>query len=123
MEVVEWIAYEVADEVPDEKNVGGMGGFFNSGMRWKDYLAAFGEEYHPYAEAIKKNVLELRLKIGGDDHQYSENGVPLFSDGKVASFSYRGWGDLMAAIWAEEEDRDYSYMDFYMACLVKEETP
>ena len=40
--------------------------------------------------------------------------MPLFSDGKVATFSFRGWGDLMAAIWSEAEDKDYGYMDFYM---------
>jgi hypothetical protein len=32
----------------------------------------------------------------------------------VATFSYRGWGDIMAAIWSEEENKDYNYMDFYM---------
>jgi hypothetical protein len=49
----------------------------------------------------------------GQEHQYN-SGVPVFSDGKVATYTYRGWGDLMAAIWATEEDKDYHYMDFYM---------
>jgi hypothetical protein len=28
--------------------------------------------------------------------------------------TFRAWGDFMDAVWSEEEDRDMSYMDFYM---------
>ena len=45
--------------------------------------------------------------------------TPVFDDGTVGSFSFRAWGDLMAAIWNTEENTNkYSYMDFYMGCLV-----
>ena len=58
------------------------------------------------------------LKQGGDWHQNDPKGVPVFNDGTVAMFSFRAWGDLMAALWAEHEDCDYSYMDFYMDCCI-----
>ena len=126
MKVKEWISYKKAKKY--KESVSGFGGFFNfqpgktneedqeTGMRWKDYLnmAGYNEESYPYLNAIKKSVIENDLKLTGEQHQYSKNGVPLFEDDTVASFSWRAWGDLMAAIWSDEEDKDYCYMDFYM---------
>jgi hypothetical protein len=115
MKVKEWIAY---DEMGDRKqSVGWMGGFFNwetKGMRWKDYLAHFDPAVHPYLEAIRESVLEHKICFGGDVHQQHPEGVPLFEDDTVAHFTYRAWGDLMAAIWSEAHDTDYTYMTFYM---------
>lgn len=119
--VADWISWHEAQE--KEEAIGGMGGFFNAGlihpsqkdevgMRWDDYINVWEDEAKPYAEAIREEVLEHGLKITGQGHQVSN--VPLFDDGKVGCFSYRAWGDIMAAIWSEEEDKDYSYMDFYM---------
>lgn len=39
-------------------------------------------------------------------------GCPVFSDGTVSRMSFRAWGDFMAAVWSEEEDKDYCYVDF-----------
>lgn len=111
--VVEWGQYEVHEE----QSLGWLGGWFNfkeSGHRWKDYLENFTPEVHPYIEAVRQCVLEKGLRLTGAEHQYSSEGQPKFSDGKVLSLSYRAWGDLMAAIWSEAEDKDYNYMDFYM---------
>lgn len=115
MKVIEWIAYEDVGDRLD--SIGGMGGWFNwkeKGKRWKDYIAYKSEEERPYAEAIRESVLELKIRAGGDWHQHSDGGVPLFEDNTVGTFSYRAWGDIMAAIWSEAEDKDYTYMDFYM---------
>lgn len=110
--VVDWINY---DEIGErEEAIGGMGGFFDDGMRWKDYIEIWLDEVKPYAEAIRESVLQRGSLMTGDQHQRSANGVPLFDDGKVGSFSYRAWGDLMAAIWSEAENKDYNYMAFYM---------
>ena len=79
----------------------------------KDYLQECGEDEIQYVEAIRESVLEKNIRYTGDEHQEEPDGVPLFEDVTVALFSYRGWGDLMAAIWSEKEDKDYSYMDFY----------
>lgn len=124
--VVDWISY---DEIGDkEEVVGGMGGWFGyskneldeegrwkmAGHRWKDYVDIWDPEVAPYLEALRKDIVKKQLRLTGEQHQFSGSGVPLFSDGKVGSFSYRGWADLMAAVWSEEENKDYGYMDFYM---------
>lgn len=119
IEVVRWISGADADKYPEA--FGGLGGWFNfkqKGQRWKDYIENVKEEYHPYAEALRREILRRKLREGGDWHQHSEEGTPVFSDETVANFSYRAWGDLLAAVWSEEENRDYHYMNFYMTCLV-----
>lgn len=113
--VVDWISYD--DIGGREEAISGMGGFFDfneKGMRWKDYIEIWKDEVKPYAEAIRESVLQRGSLLTGSEHQSSANGVPLFDDGKIGSFSYRAWGDLMAAIWSEKENKDYNYMDFYM---------
>lgn len=134
VKVVDWIADNETGE--REVAVGGMGGWFgvdqsvdlnesiddeekrekrwNAGHRWKDYIESFKPHVRPYLEAIRADVVVKGIRMTGEQHQYSDSGTPVFSDGKIASFSYRGWGDLMAAIWAEAENKNYSYMDFYM---------
>lgn len=112
MKVKEWINYNDTEGM--EISVGGMGGFFKDGMRWKDYIEIYKDEYKKYPEAIRLSVIENNLRITGQQHQYSDMGTPVFEDGTIGSFSFRAWGDLMAAIWSEYEDKDYNYMDFYM---------
>lgn len=107
--VVDWV--RCGSGRPDR--FGGLGGFFVLGMRWCDYLDALCEDGAAYAEALRSAILERKLKKTGHYHQNSYHGVPLFSDGTVAEFSFRAWGDIVAATWAEEEDQDYSYLDFY----------
>jgi hypothetical protein len=93
------------------ESVGGLGGFFKDGMRWQDYAA---RNPGPHYEALRLAIVERGLKRGGDWHQNSDDGCPVFSDGTSGTFTYRAWGDLLAAVWSEHEGRDYSYMDFYM---------
>lgn len=109
MKVSEWISYEDAES--RECSIGGLGGWFDDGHRWEDY--ALQTEIPAYAEAIRESVIERQLRYTGGEHQNREDGVPLFENGTVGIFSYRAWGDLMAAIWSTKEDKDYSYMDFY----------
>jgi len=113
---------------------------FDASHRWKDYLAFLKEvdiermkdqemwlgrtlnyTLQEYAEAFRKEILSIGLWVGGDWHQH-QGGVPLFSDGTVGSWSYRAWGDIMAAIWSEYYDKDYNYMDFY-CCVDRNEKP
>ena len=113
MKVVRWISYEQAKDLPD--HIGGMGGFFNfseSGQRWRDYLEGLSEVGKPYAEALRQEILAKKLRFSGGHHQADPEGTPVFEDGSVACFSMRAWGDLMAAVWSEEENTDYSYCDF-----------
>lgn len=116
IKVVGWVHSEYPFKSEDAI-IGGLGGFFNwkeKGMRWKNYLYTQPGEWHPYLEALRKEIIENEIKITGETHQYANSGTPLFSDGKIGCWSFRGWGDLMAAIWSEEENKDYTYMDFYM---------
>lgn len=112
MKVIGWIDYGEA-ETWMEESIGGLGGFFKDGMRWKDYADGFTEKGQEYAEALRTAIVERGLKYNGSQHQNDPEGVPVFSDGTIATFSFRAWGDLMAAVWSEHEDTDYCYMDFY----------
>lgn len=118
--VIKWISYENAMKLIDldvlkDNKIGGLGGWFQNGNRWKDYKNVFKKEAHPYQEALRREIIEKNIRYCGNDHEELHDGVPVFSDFTVATYSYRGWGDLMAAIWATQENKDYSYIDFYMS--------
>lgn len=102
--VVDWLDEEGATD--REEAVGGMGGWVE-GEPWAEYLAAWPPEDHPYLEALKAEILAKGIRWGGFWHQ--GEGTPLFSDGKVASFSMRGWGDLLASVWSEHDGEPQSY--------------
>jgi hypothetical protein len=108
--VVEWIPYE--DAVDKEETVGGLGGWFD-GHTWEDYINQAVPVEWPYLEAIKSDVLRTGRFICGNQHQDDPNGVPLFDDGTVGMFSFRGWGDLMAAIATAQDGKSHNYMEFY----------
>ena len=110
MKVIKWIAYNSGNE---ENALGGMGGWFNGHMihkkdeniknhTWNDYISNLPEEAIPYAEALKKDIIEKNIRIKADEHQYT-----------ISEFSYRAWGDLMAAIYSTEEE-PLTYMEYYM---------
>jgi hypothetical protein len=106
------------DMFDEDKVVGGFGGFFKDGKTWAAYENHMPEPWRPYLRALRDDIRARRIREGGDWHQEHPNGCPVFSDGKVGMFSYRGWGDLMAATWCEPDGKPYHYMDFYMSCLV-----
>lgn len=121
MKVAQWIAYRDRGDRPDIGTLGGWFGFEEGAHdRWAEYIDVQVEEHRPYFEAIKADVLASGRFIGGDEHQEAPDGVPLFDDGTVASFTFRAWGDLMAAIASEKFDRDFSYMAFYMRATMPE---
>ena len=110
--VKDWISWKDSGHL--KGSFGGMGGFIQHGMRWKDYLGDQDPKGLVYAEALRKEIVEKKIKTNGYEHQSENcNGVPVFSDNTCARFSMRAWGDLLAAIWSEEENKDYCYMDFY----------
>lgn len=90
------------------------GGVINSGDRWINYIEKFEEWQKPYIEAIRKDIINHKIRITGKQHQENVDGVPKFNNGKYGLFTWRAWGDLMAAAWAEYENANYSYMDFYI---------
>lgn len=115
IKVVKWVSDE---EVSDDQAIGWLGGHIN-GEKWDKYIRDFQPEVRPYLSAVFQEIKKHRLRFGGDYHQYGEMGVPLFNDGKALCLSFRAWGDLMAAAWNSiENTTKYSYMDFYVNCLV-----
>lgn len=113
IEVIDWISYLEAIE-KYKSSIDTMGGFFDRGMRWNDYVIAFKANFNfSYVNALRESIIKNNIKITGNEHQYNDNGCPLFSDYTIATFSFRAWGDLLAAIWSTEENKDYCYMDFY----------
>lgn len=107
------VSWDKDDAPEDGESIGWWGGFFEEGMRWQDYLDAFDEEVHPRLEAARASAVKHRIRVSGGEYQYA--GVtPVFSDGRYFSMTQRSWGDFMAAVWSEEESKDYSYLDFYV---------
>lgn len=110
--VVAWVDDE--DQRLDGCNckVGGLGGWVD-GHGWPDLIEHIKPEVQPYYEAVRKSVIENRIWKCGDWHQ-RDAGTPLFSDHTYGSWSLRGWGDLLAAIWNTAlNTTEYSYMSFY----------
>lgn len=73
---------------------------------------------HKYAtacvtEAIIKEIRRYGYLFGGDTH---EDYCPVLNDGTYVSFSWRGWGGIMARAYGIEGD--YSYMFAYMNQLL-----
>ena len=111
--VVAWVSEDDVDCDGDDA-ITWFGGYFVPPMRWEDYLDNTGDSQKPYVEAVRKSVVENKIFLCGDEHQNNHDSIPEFNDGKFLALSMRAWGDLMAAIWAEERDRDYHYLEFYM---------
>ena len=89
------------------------GGIFNKGDRWINYINSVDGWKKPYLEAIREDVIRRKIRYGGKHYQQNQQTTPMFNNDKMAIFSMRAWGDLMAAIWSENENKDYSYIDFY----------
>jgi predicted esterase YcpF (UPF0227 family) len=127
--VIDWIRYGSDKE---DAPVGGMGGWFNAHLMekfdvekgemkenpnlkpphtWEDYVGAHNKESHPYLEALKLEIVSNNIQATGDQHQ-NQGMTPLFSDNTVGEFSYRSWGDLMAAIYTTQEE-PLTYMAYY----------
>ena len=113
MKVIKFISYDEAEDL-EENGLGGVGGWFDNGMRWVDYLEIWNPEVHETLENLRKAIINNQINCTGEEHQNGYPSVPVFEDGSVATYTWRAWGDLMAAIWSSEYDKDYNYMHFYM---------
>jgi len=112
--VIDWIqCNDTAESMPDV--IGGLGGWFGMWREntWQDYLDQWSASAQHHCEALRSEILRRQLRRGGFWHQSeTECGVPVFSDGSVACFSMRAWGDLLAAVWSEADGVPYCYVDF-----------
>ncbi len=61
-------------------------------------------------EALREDVIARGIKMSGPETQSRADGVPVFEDGRVALFTFRAWGDFVAAVWnTGGPDRDTGY--------------
>ncbi len=74
----------------------------------------FGDVDCDYAAraAIIADIREHGYLFTGEQHQEESLGVPVMNDGSKRSFSQRGWGDLMAEAYDEEEPNSYAKYSF-----------
>lgn len=114
MTVARWTSWGQAQRDGLQMSIGGMGGNMDGFGSWAEYVDGCDERTRPYAEALRAEIVARGIRWGGDWHQEYDDGCPVFSDGTCGQFSYRAWGDLLAAVWAEVDGRRYMYMDFYM---------
>jgi len=87
---------------------------------WTDFECKYpskecqGEEFREIMQLISEEVIKNGYCFGGQDHQNSATGVPVFSDGTCLRASMRSWGYIMSAIHSELDGINYNYMDFYV---------
>ena len=64
IEVKKFITYKEAAKLEAEGRgtIGGLGGFFQKGMRWKDYLDCFYPKGQEYAEALRRYIVKNKIK-------------------------------------------------------------
>ena len=86
------------------------GGQFKLGMRWSDYISNWINPIDiERLESARTYIVEK--KIRDNINKFSSINL-LYDDGMVATFTHRGWGDLLAATWSQEENVDYTYALF-----------
>ena len=106
MEIVDNIGPDGADMSIDQIPI--IGGFFDRGMRWPHYRERW---YAGRIDDVRTFIVENKIRVCGD---YMEERHILLDSGERWFFSMRAWGDLMAAVWSTEEDKDFHYIDFYV---------
>jgi hypothetical protein len=68
MEEIAVVSWKEEDVPEGAEAIGWWGGFFENGMRWKDYLENFDEAVHPYLRytPIWRRPGSLPLPIGSE---------------------------------------------------------
>lgn len=88
---------------------------------WTDFDSDYptktltNEEISDVVNMIAIEIAANGYVFGGEDHQNSLTGVPVFSDGTCFRASMRAWGLLMASVQQKVNGLDVSYMDYYMS--------
>lgn len=74
-----------------------------------------GDEFQVIVQLIGEEIIKHGYCFSGEDHQNSFTGVPVFNDGTCLRASMRTWGLIMSVIYSALDEKEYSYMDFYMS--------
>lgn len=111
LHVARWAGWQETSKLP--RSIDESGGWFDLGNRWQDYYKRVFDSNNEHIQALRKSVLDKQIRRSGEWHERSSEGTPIFSDGTTADFTWRAWGDFMAAVWSTADNKDYHYMDFY----------
>lgn len=86
-------------------------GGFRGKMDWTYYLTGFENSLHSTLEHLKEYVLFYLEEMEEEfkNPRFCETYFFLFDDMTAVSFTFRSWGDFMAAV----ESRGNTYKDFY----------
>lgn len=82
-------------------------------VTWENYVSKYTDESKIYLESLREEIINNNIQLTGEDHQYSNKGIPVFENNYYIFKSYRGWGQLMASIYTTEE-KPLNYMNYYM---------
>jgi hypothetical protein len=85
--VIGWVS-TASIENKDLVDIGGWGGFFQRGDDWSAYIANIDKQFAPHHESLRLAIIAKGLRRGDDWHQNSQDGVPVFDDGAVGTFSF-----------------------------------
>jgi len=117
-----WVSYDEAETMNESGavDIGGVGGIAKRSNVWPDYLQWWAPEARKHHNALRICIRRRGLMRGGFWHQDGGEGVPVFTDGAVGTFSCRAWGDLMACVWNQEDAEAmrlprWTYCDFAWA--------
>jgi hypothetical protein len=91
-----------------------MLGGINQKLMWSEYVASFEDEVvQKQLELVKAYIIDHELEgMCGMEYQNSPHDAAI---GEIfpSNFSFRAWGDLMAALMNTMEGaRKYTYVDF-----------
>lgn len=72
-------------------------------------------------EVLIKYCIDNHVFKTDYEHQGGKNGVPVFDDKYILTYTLRAWGGLMADVWNEILKTDkFGYLDFYCGGCPKE---
>ena len=85
-------------------------------IKWVPWQGGTEENETPEAEeAIIEDIRANGYVFSGWDHQSASTGCPMFEDGRIRTYSLRGWGRVMATAWNLKDAKgDPDYIEFYM---------
>lgn len=105
-----------SNDVGDRKDngLGGLGGWFQNGHTWQDYENQFTDEGKVLVRELRDKIISHGIACTGEQMDSGARCIPLWDDNTVTGYSWRAWGDLMAAVHNFIDGKPHNYMEFYM---------
>lgn len=112
-EIIKFIRRDEVGEREDN-GLGGLGGWFGEEHSWQDYEEQYNEVGRPLIIELRDKLISHGISCTGQQMQEYAKCIPVWEDGTVTLYSWRGWGDLMAAVANFQDGQPHCYMEFYM---------